>query len=136
MLELREGLYSNLPHHAAEILQQRVPGAVQQREAVLHGHAGQRMPGMRNADPAERRSRALAPFLRRRLPYPVVDGLSESKSVFGGKATVVRMLRAGAAYGSEKVLQPCLLSRVYLKTPNVTDSENFCVEQDIFSQEY
>ena len=40
MLELREGLYSNLPHHAAEILQQRVSGAVQQREAVLHGHAG------------------------------------------------------------------------------------------------
>ena len=56
-------------------------------------------------------SRYTAPFLRRRLPYPVVDGLPESKSVFGRKTSVVRMLRAGAAYGSEKVLQPCLLSQ-------------------------
>ena len=68
MLELREGLYSNLPHYAAEILQQRMPGAVQQREAVLHGYAGQRMPGMRDADPAERRSRAPAEALRKTLP--------------------------------------------------------------------
>ena len=42
MLELRDGLYANVPHHAAEMLQQRMPGAVQQREAVLHGHTGQR----------------------------------------------------------------------------------------------
>ena len=56
-------------------------------------------------------ARYAAPFLRRRLPYPVVDGLPESKSVFGRKTSVVRMLRAGAAYGSEKVLQPCLLSQ-------------------------
>ena len=67
MLDLWEGLPSNLPHYAAEILQQRMPGAVQQREAVLHGHAGQRMPGMRDADPAERRSRALAAVLRKTL---------------------------------------------------------------------
>ena len=65
MLELWDGLYANVPHHAAEILQQRMPGAVQQREAVLHGHAGQRMPGMRDADPAERRSRALASMRKR-----------------------------------------------------------------------
>ena len=71
MLELREGLYANLPHHAAEILQQRMPGAVQQREAVLHGYAGQRMPGMRDADPAERRNRALAAVLRKTLPAAV-----------------------------------------------------------------
>ena len=71
MFELREGLYSNLPHHAAEILQLRMPGAVQQREAVLHGHAGQRMPGIRDADPAERRSRALAAVLRKTLPATV-----------------------------------------------------------------
>ena len=32
-------------------------------------------------------------------------------SVFGGKAPVLRMLRAGAARGSEKVLQLCLLSQ-------------------------
>ena len=56
-------------------------------------------------------ARYAAPFLRRRLPYPVVDGLPESKSVFGRKTSVVRMLRAGAAYGSEEVLQPCLLSQ-------------------------
>ena len=55
-------------------------------------------------------SRHTAPFLRRRLPDAVVDRLPESKSVFGGKAPVVRMLRAGAAHGSEEVLQPCLLS--------------------------
>ena len=65
MLELWDGLYANVPHHAAEMLQQRMPGAVQQREAVLHGHAGQRMPGMRDADPAERRSRALASMRKR-----------------------------------------------------------------------
>lgn len=65
MLELWDGLYANVPHHAAEILQQRMPGAVQQREAVLHGHAGQRMPGIRDADPAERRSRALASMRKR-----------------------------------------------------------------------
>ena len=65
MLELRDGLYANVPHHAAEMLQQRMPGAVQQREAVLHGHTGQRMPGMRDADPAERRSRALASMRKR-----------------------------------------------------------------------
>ena len=65
MLELWDGLYANVPHHAAEILQQRMPGAVQQREAVLHGHAGQRMPGIRDTDPAERRSRALASMRKR-----------------------------------------------------------------------
>ena len=65
MLELWDGLYANVPHHAAEILQQRMPGA------VLHGHAGQRMPGMRDADPAERRSRALAAVLRKTLPAAV-----------------------------------------------------------------
>jgi len=41
MLELREGLYANLLHYTAEILQQRMPGAVQQSEALLRGHAGQ-----------------------------------------------------------------------------------------------
>ena len=82
MLELREGLYSNLPHHAAEILQQRVPGAVQQREALLHGHAGQRMPGMRNADPAERRSRAPAEALRKTLPANAA-----------GNCTIIRNVR-------------------------------------------
>ena len=51
------------------------------------------------------------PGTQRRLPYPVVDRLPESKSIPGGKAPVVRMLRAGAARGSEKVLQPCLLSQ-------------------------
>ena len=35
----------------------------------------------------------------------------KAKSIPGGKAPVVRMLRAGAARGSEKVLQPCLLSQ-------------------------
>ena len=52
--------------------------------------------------PAGMGSRHTAPLLRRRLPYPVVDRLPESKSIPGGKAPVVRMLRAGAARRSEK----------------------------------
>ena len=85
-----------------------MPGETQQRKAVLHGRAGQRMPGMRKRLSAGMGTRHAASVLRRRLPYPVVDGLP---SVFGGKAPVVRVLRAGAARGSEKVLQPCLLSQ-------------------------
>ena len=60
-------------------------------------------------------SRHTAPFLQRRLPYPVVDGRSESKSVFGRKAPVVRMLRAGAAYGSEKVAAVPVVSEPWRK---------------------
>ena len=85
-----------------------MPGETQQCKAVLHGRAGQRMPGMRKRLSAGMGTRHAASVLRRRLPYPVVDGLP---SVFGGKAPVVRMLRAGAARGSEKVLQLCLLSQ-------------------------
>ena len=88
-----------------------MPGETQQCKAVLHGRAGQRMPGMRKRLSAGMGTRHAASVLRRRLPYPVVDGLPEGKSIFGGKAPVVRMLRAGAARGSEKVLQPCLLSQ-------------------------
>ena len=69
------------------------------------------LPELRKRLSARMGSRHTAPFLRRRLPYPVVDRLPESKSIPGGKAPVVRMLRAGAARGSEKVLQPCLLSQ-------------------------
>ena len=85
-----------------------MPGEIQQCKAVLHGRAGQRMPGMRKRLSAGMGTRHAASVLRRRLPYPAVDGLP---SVFGGKAPVVRMLRAGAARGSEKVLQLCLLSQ-------------------------
>ena len=69
------------------------------------------LPELRKRLSAGMGSRHSAPLLRRRLPYPMGDGLSESKSIPGGKAPVVRMLRAGAARGSEKVLQPCLLSQ-------------------------
>ena len=69
------------------------------------------LPELRKRLSAGMGSRHTAPFLRRRLPYPVVDRLPESKSIPGGKAPVVRMLRAGAARGSEKVLQPGLLSQ-------------------------
>ena len=69
------------------------------------------LPELRKRLSAGMGSRHTAPLLRRRLPYPVEDRLPESKSIPGGKAPVVRMLRAGAAYGSEKILQPCLLSQ-------------------------
>ena len=68
------------------------------------------LPELRKRLSAGMGSRHTAPLLRRRLPYPVVDRLPESKSIPGGKAPVVRMLRAGAARRSEKVLQPRLLS--------------------------
>ena len=69
------------------------------------------LPELRKRLSAGMGSRHTAPLLRRRLPYPVVDRLPESKSIPGGKAPVVRVLRAGAARGSEKVLQLRLLSQ-------------------------
>ena len=68
------------------------------------------LPELRKRLSARMGSRHTAPLLRRRLLYPVVDRLPESKSIPGGKAPVVRMLRTGAAYGSEEILQPRLLS--------------------------
>ena len=89
------------------------------------------LPELRKRLSARMGSRHTAPFLRRRLPYPVVDRLPESKSIPGGKTPVVRMLRAGAARGSEKVLQPCLLSQSHGR--NTPSADMRVVRGRIFS---